>query len=279
MGHIVESLQDREVLAAIEGNFAEGIASFGRGFPGASFHQDEELTWFLSGSVGPNSILLTHFKHDTQAYIDYRIQDTLKYFEEKQVTEVIWRIGPTTYPPDLAGYLEEHGLTYSTTTVCMALDVTNERIPSSPPHGLNIREVLSDKELRMKCALEKVGFGSNNTAAQYYYQTYARNGFGPDANWHHYIGWLNNQAVACATMLFHQGVASIHGVTTILPARHRGIGTALVNYVLCEAEHAGYRIVALSPTNLSEAIYRRFGFNDFCQLHSYKLSLAPKTHE
>ena len=56
-----------DLQAAVEANFAEEMACFGRGLPGATFHQDEELTWFLTGPKGPNGVLLTTFTHTNDA--------------------------------------------------------------------------------------------------------------------------------------------------------------------------------------------------------------------
>ena len=88
------------------------------------------------------------------------------------------------------------------------------------------------------------------------------------------MGWLGNKPVAVAALLLHKGIAGIYGVTTIEEARRRGIGETLTRHVVHEARNLNYRIATLSPTDMSEAIYRRIGFHDYCELYHYRLSVA-----
>jgi GNAT superfamily N-acetyltransferase len=274
MSKIFHSLSEPGLLAAVEGNFAEEMACFGRGLAGGTLHQDEELTWFLTDPNGPNGILLTNFTHDEQDYVDERIDATLDLFREHQVREVGWRIGPTSNPPDLANHLEIHGLSHKATTNCMIMQVTETFIAAAQNANIEVREVLTTDELLLKCTIEKIGFDATEHMAQNYYQTYLKSGFGPDASWHHYIGWQDGQALAVAAVLLHQGVAGVYGVTTLPMARHKGIATMMMYHTLREIARFGYALVTLSPTEMSDALYRRLGFQDYCQLHHYKLAFA-----
>ncbi len=266
--------QITDLQTAVEANFAEEMACFGRGLPGAKFHQDEDLAWFLTGPTGPNGVLLTTFTTTDEAYINTRIVDTLNLFKAQQVQEVGWRVGPTAYPPDLATYLRAHGLIHRATMTCMVLETATISPKAPKPAELVIKEVADMKTLKIKCEVEKLGFSSTDEMAQQYYLSYTNSGFGPGTSWHHYIGWLDHKPVAVAALLLHKGVAGIYGVTTIEEARCQGIGETLTRHVVQEAKKLNYRIVTLSPTDMSEAIYRRIGFRDYCELHHYRLSVA-----
>lgn len=265
-----------DLQAAVEANFAEEMACFGRGVPGATFHQDEELTWFLTGPKGPNGVLLTTFTCTSDAHIHARITETLNTFKAQQVQEIGWRVGPTAYPPDLRNYLQTHGLIHRATMTCMVLEIANVQPEFSGPIGLVIKEVTDEETLKIKCDVEKRGFGSTEGMAQKYYQSYTYSGFGAGSAWHHYIGWLKGEPVAVASLLLHQGVAGIYGVTTVEEARRQGIGETLTRHVVQEARKLNHRVATLSPTDMSEAIYRRIGFRDYCKLYHYRLSV---THE
>lgn len=274
MSKIFHNLAEPGLLAAVESNFAEEMACFGRSLPGGILHQDEELMWFLTGPNGPNGILLTNFIHDDQNHIDKRIDETLNLFKARQVREVGWRIGPTSNPPDLANYLEVHELNHKATTTCMIMKVTETFIASPQSEHIEIREVLTSDELLLKCTIEKIGFDATDHMAHDYYQTYVQSGFGHDASWHHYMGWQDGQAVAVAAVLLHQGIAGIYGVATLPHARKQGIATTLMHHILREIARLGYALVTLSPTEMSDALYRRLGFQDYCQLHHYRLAFA-----
>ncbi len=265
-----------DLQAAVEANFAEEMACFGRGLPGATFHRDEELTWFLTGPKGPNGVLLTTFTNTDDTHINARIIETLNLFKSRQIQEIGWRVGPTAYPPNLSNYLQAHGLIHRATMTCMLLETASTQSQVTGPAKLLIKEVTDEETLKVKCDVERRGFGSTEEMAQKYYQSYMYSGFGAGSTWHHYISWLDNKPVAVAALLLHKGVAGIYGVTTIEEVRRQGIGETLTRHVVQEARKLNYRIVTLSPTDMSEAIYRRIGFRDYCELYHYRLSV---THE
>jgi hypothetical protein len=51
------------IMAAIDANKAEEVAAFGRYLPGAEFHEDEEVRWYLTGLPSSlfNGVQLAHF--------------------------------------------------------------------------------------------------------------------------------------------------------------------------------------------------------------------------
>jgi predicted GNAT family acetyltransferase len=85
---------------------------------------------------------------------------------------------------------------------------------------------------------------------------------------------LHNRPVASASLLYHAGVAGIYGVSTIPVARRRGVAASMTLHLLRVARDTGYRVATLSPTDMSEAIYRRIGFQPYCTLLHYEWSLG-----
>jgi predicted acetyltransferase len=137
---------------------------------------------------------------------------------------------------------------------------------------LVITEIEDLDSLKILRSIEISGFGASETAAQNYYEAYANTGFGEGTPWHHYIGWLHGQPVAIASLLFHAGVAGIYGVTTIPQCRRQGVAAAITLHALHEACRRGYRIAILSPTEMSYALYRRIGFQEYCSLMHFDWS-------
>jgi GNAT superfamily N-acetyltransferase len=151
----------------------------------------------------------------------------------------------------------------------MAVDMLAMR--EDVPHNteLAITEITDLAHLRILREMEMRGFGATEAGAQQYYDVYAGAGFGSGLPWHHFLGWLRTAPVAIASLLYHAGVAGIYGVTTVPEARRQGVGAAMTLHVLRYARASGYRIAILSPTSMSEAIYRRIGFNGYCKLYHY----------
>ncbi|GLV59360.1 hypothetical protein KDH_61870 [Dictyobacter sp. S3.2.2.5] len=277
MSKIFSSLTEPGLLAAVERNFAEEMACFGRNLPGAILHQDDELTLFITGPGGPNGVLLTCFKQHDASYIDTRIEETLARFRSHEVLDPGWRVGPTTQPSDLGTYLERHGMAQRTSMSCLILEVASARRIDVAVNGLEIREVQTLEELQAKCEVERIGFGASEMMARHYYLTYKFSGFGEGQRWHHYIGWREGRAVAVASILLKQGIAGIYGVTTRPEVRRQGIATAMMQHLIGAIGQLGYSIATLSPSDMSGELYHRLGFEDYCQLHHYR-SLAPEEH-
>ena len=137
---------------------------------------------------------------------------------------------------------------------------------------LTITEIEDLEMLKILRSIEISGFGTSENVAQNYYDSYANSGFGDGTPWHHYIGWLHREPVAIASLLLHAGVAGIYGVATIPQSRRQGVAAAMTLHALREARKLGYRIAVLSPTEMSDALYRRIGFQEYCKLLHYDWS-------
>ena len=271
MSLILQNLATPAIGEAIVANFTEEMACFGRGLPQGELHKTPELLWFLTPLPGFSGVLHTRFASDDKAYVDAKINQMIDYFQARRVTPG-WSVGPSMHPGNLATFLRAHGFIYRNQTPGMAVDLfaMNENIFLN--QELTITEIVDLETLKILCSIEKKGFGTSAGGAQVYYDTYANTGFGKGMSWHHYLGWLYDEPVAIASLLFHAGVAGIYGVATIPEARRQGVGTAMTLHTLREARKQGYRVAVLSPTDMSIALYRRIGFQEYCKLLHYAWS-------
>src|SRR6266700_3732098 len=250
MSIILKNLTSPTIEEAIEANFNEEMAHLGYRLPQGELHKTPELLWIYTGSLGPNAVLYSRFASDETSYIDARIDEMQAFFKTRNM-DFSWTTGPSTRPTDLALMLETHGFVYSDITTGMAIDL---------------------QALKILQSIEISGFGASEMAAQNYYDSYAHTGFGNGTPWHHYIGWLYGEPVTIASLLFHAGVAGIYGIATIPQSRRRGVAAAMTLHALHEARRLGYRIAVLSPTEMSYALYRRIGFQEYCKLIHYEWS-------
>lgn len=268
---ILQNLTSPAIEEAIEANLSEEMACFGRGQPQSELHNTSELLWIYAGQRGPNAVLYSRFASDDAMYIHAKIDEMLDFYRMRDV-DFDWTIGPSTRPTDLATMLERRGFVYSDNTTGMAVDLQalNENIYINP--DLSITEIEDLETLKILSTIEMLGFGTSAEMAQKYFDTYANAGFGEGMPWHHYIGWLHDEPVAIASLLFHAGVAGIYGVATIPEARRQGVAATMTLHTLREACKQGYRVAILAPTDMSIAIYRRIGFREYCKLLHYEWS-------
>ncbi len=272
---IIQELGTPAMMRAMEANFTEEMMCFGRVLPGAEVHEDAELGWFYTGRPHLNDVTYTHLAQDNSEYVDKKISEVLAYFSARNAS-VAWVISPITYPPQLATSLEARGFTRIGGDSNMAIDLhqMNENIPA--PSNLVIKEIEDVETLKLHSPIARIGFDTSQETSQSYYECYVGNGFGDGKPWHHYIAWLDNKAVAVATLLLHAGVAGIYGVATLPEARRQGIGAALTLHTMRVARSLGYRIAILAPSEMGMNVYRSIGFQEVGIAHYYKW---PSTRE
>jgi ribosomal protein S18 acetylase RimI-like enzyme len=271
MSIILQHLASPAIEEAIEANLNEEMVYFGRGMPQAELHKTPELLWIYTGSHGPNAVLHSRFASNDPTYVHAKIDKMQEFFKTRSV-DFGWTTGPSIRPSNLATMLETRGFVSSGSTTGMAIDLQalNENIHVNP--DLTITEIEDLETLKTLRTIEMQGFGSSEMTAQNYYETYTHAGFGKGMPWHHYIGRLHEEPVAIASLLFYAGVAGIYGVATIPEVRRHGVGAAMTFHTLHEARRHGYRVAVLSPTEMSIAMYRRIGFQEYCKLHHYEWS-------
>ena len=256
------------MLAALEANAGEEAACFGRGIPGAELHDDAEMTWFITHRRYLNGVVRTHLVQNDFSYVDARIRAVCARFATQKIS-MNWAISPMTTPYTMSSRLLANGFTYRAGDLWMVLDL-HTGIDTPPPRAvLSISECRSVEDLQIWKIVNARGFENFEEGAQNYYENYCNLGFGNGKPWHHYLAWLDNEAVAAASLLLHAGIAGIYGVTTVPEARRKGIGYTITHHILREARKFGYSVAILSPSKMGMNMYRRLGFQDCCHMHHY----------
>src|SRR5450755_2644633 len=260
MDEILRNLSTPAIIAAIEANLAEEMATFGRYFPGAELHEDEEVRWFSTGlSTSFNGILRTHITSDD---INAKIDEVVGYFKMRHLP-LTWPVGPTALPTNLASYLKAHSFTHSHDGTGMAADLQALHEEVVTPGNFRVEVVSSLALLEIYTVTSTRGFGSTEEGTRIYHETYKHIGFGKHLPWQHFIGWLADEPVAVSSLLLHAGVAGIFGVATVPEAQRQGIGAAMTLAPLREARQRGYRVGVLSPSEMGLGVYQRLGFRPY----------------
>ncbi|GAC1626601.1 MAG: GNAT family N-acetyltransferase [Ktedonobacteraceae bacterium] len=272
MDTLLQNVSDPALIAAIEANLAEETFAFGRYRPGAELHEDEELQWFITGlpSSQYNAVVRTSIVSEN---VDAKIDAVLALFKAHGVA-ISWAVTQVTQPADMATRLLARGFTRVHEGTGMAVDLQALHKDAVTPPSFGIEEVGDQKALQMYFRVSMRGFGGSEENTKIYYDTYTNIGFGKDAPWRHYIGWLNDEPVTVSSLLLHAGVAGIYGVTTIPEARRLGIGAAITLAPLREARRRGYHVGILAPSKMGLNVYRRLGFQEYCKMNVYKKDLA-----
>ena len=274
MEELLYGLEDPRLIAALEANLEEEMMCFGRVLSGAEVYNDGQIEGFYTGRGHLNGILRTHLGNASAEEVEERIDAVLAYFRTKQVGEIGWSVGQDCQPPNMEVYLERRGFhRLDEENIGLALDCRLMRAEEIPVADLEIRELTDVDDLSVLYKMEIEGFGSSEIMAEHYREMYRNSGFGQGTRWRHFGGWWRGEAVAASSLLFHAGVAGVYGVATVPAARRHGIARAMVLRAIAVARAEGYRIIILSPTNMSAGIYRRLGFREYTRIRHYTREL------
>jgi GNAT superfamily N-acetyltransferase len=81
---------------------------------------------------------------------------------------------------------------------------------------------------------------------------------------------LDGETVATGLAFEHEGDCGIFNVSTLEPARRRGIGTALTARLLQAARARGCATATLQSTPMAERVYAAVGFRDLGRILEFR---------
>jgi predicted GNAT family acetyltransferase len=146
-----------------------------------------------------------------------------------------WHVGPSMRPPDLGARLVAHGFEYGGDDIGTATDLSTlpEEVPV--PATFAVERVRDRAGLAAWVETLGSGFGKGPVEAEWVGEMCLRLGLDRDGSTcRHYLGRLDGEPVATATLFFGVGVAGVYFVYTVERARRRGIGAAVTLAALRE---------------------------------------------
>jgi GNAT superfamily N-acetyltransferase len=129
------------------------------------------------------------------------------------------------------------------------------------PDGFAFEHVVDDDGLEAWARMFVAAHDAPAAAAQWWVD--ATRAFGlAAAPWAHFVGRLDGEPVALATIVPGAGVAGAFAIGTVPTARGRGIGAAITLAAYDHVRERGFRYGVLFSTELGLPVYRRIGFRE-----------------
>lgn len=266
MSEILSDPSSPAVTLAIDANERERFAYYSQ-VPGGELHADPELTWYITGIpyLLFNGILDTHLPPDE---LDARITRALAPFEARPVP-MFWMTGSSTQPANLGQHLIRRGFTDPGELIGMAVALSALPTELLGPSRLRIERVDDTSMLERWIAALSASFDYTPTVGRLFFDVFASLGLDARLPLCHYLGSLDGQPVATASLFLGAGVAGIYSVGTIPAIRRQGIGAAMTLAALREATTRGYHIGILHAEPMAVSLYRQLGFREYSRLHPY----------
>jgi len=272
MAGVLNELSTRALVNAIEANLFAFLPLWRR-WPAAAIHDGPDLLWSLTGFPIPlfNSVMRANLARDE---VEAAIASVVARGRSRDVP-LLWWTGPATRPADLGERLTAGGFVHVEDAPGMAADLRDVRDPRELPDGLPpapglvVEQVADLATLREWCAAMCAGYEMPAAFGETYYDCLINLGLEAQAPLRHYLGRLEGEPVASATLFLGAGVAGIYDVSTIPAARRRGIGAVMTVHPLQDARADGYRIGILHSSAAGLAMYRRLGFGQYCSIGQY----------
>ena len=261
MSEIHQDFSPAGMTAAIDANVVGTTSSFGR-VPGTELRgEDPDLRFIVSPAV---PFPLFNQVHSTrlQGNADARIEEVFRQYAAHELP-FAWSVGPLSSPPDLGPRLRSRGLRpfYRLPGMAAGLDAVEWDVPL--PAGLTVERVRDAGAAKEYAGVMRTGFEMPGFIDDALFRVLTSLGFAEDAPFVHYVGRLDGEMLATASLSLAAGVAGVFNVTTLHGARRRGIGTALTLAALRDARERGYRVCILQSSEMALDVYRRLGFGRY----------------
>ncbi len=266
MVHVLTDFSAPALIKAIEDNHTEYMLDLRRS-PQVALRHDPEITWFVTSFplAGFNRVLQARFDAGD---IDAKIEAVLGLYRSRGLP-LLWHIGPSTRPADLAQRLIAHGFICTANEPGMAGDLLALEDDPPLPHGLTVQHVSDVETLWEWCLAFKLASGTSSTVSETLFRIEASLGPGQNPARRLYIGFMREKPVATSLVFLGAGVAGLYSVATTPELRQQGIGRAMTLVPLLEARAMGYRIGTLHATEMGLRVYHRLGFQEYCRLSRY----------
>jgi ribosomal protein S18 acetylase RimI-like enzyme len=260
------------LIKVSEDHYFDSFTCFS-GVPGVEVYRGEDMIRIASPGIPnwlTNTVCRCRLSPDNA---DTAINETGEYFRARGV-KPYWRLCPGDTPSDLGGRLVKSGFSLIEEQPAMAVDLRKLNEDVTTPAGFVIERVPDAATLEEKHGwIRRLGAGrSLGTLLMGLWTAY---GFDPDSEWQHYVGLLNGEPVAWASLFCATGVAGIYAVGTLPEARGQGLGSAMTLRPLLDARHKGYRVGVLQSSAMGYNMYRRLGFETCFNIKSFAPASPP----
>jgi ribosomal protein S18 acetylase RimI-like enzyme len=267
MGEILKDFSDSGLVNANEVN-RFGFLDYFKKWPRAEVTDTPEILRAITDVPFGIFNHVFRFKLPPEK-IDSAIEEIIQQGKDRKVP-IWWSLGPVSEPEVTGGHLERLGVVHVSDSPGMGMDLSKleESVPHPPSFSITPVEDQASLDIHNKVFM--TGFEFPDFASEAWNDLVESGGFGEEAGFFLFTGWLEGEPVATSALFLSGGVAGIYNVATLSEARGKGIGTAVTHTAMKEGLQRGYLTCILQSSKLGFNVYKKLGFRETHKLNLYE---------
>jgi hypothetical protein len=265
MSSVLKEIIQESINCYIEKNLDDFYTKSSQ-YPNFTSQNEAKISWVLARNADwPDCIFRADFEN---LNVKKEIL-TIKKLIKKGKAPNSWTIGPLTKPRNLGVHLENYGFSNVYQQAGMAV---------------YLKDLKNIKINKIELVIEKV----DNEEALIQWSEVVSQVFGIQVDFdllkflllqeevHFYLGKFEGNSVSTLMLYLSSGVAGLHAVSTLPEYRNKGFGLSISRTALINALNMGYHIGVLQASSLGEKIYKKLGFQKYCDIISYSINFNEK---
>lgn len=223
---------------------------------GSDFQKAEGLIYY---STGIDNAIFNGIIEDSEGNIpsDEEIDRVIDYFNTRKLPFVWWTS---------AKNLENKGFQFGEILTGIILDIS-QGVPAGQPPSNQLKIKIIQEEVDLKTFSELLGSAFDINTQQLHAVTTVVTKQGEQLN---FLAYLNKTPVGTVTLSTFPSSSGIWNLSTLPDYQKHGIGTALVQAALLEAQKRNYKqVMSLVMPKVSWGLFKKLGFKEVCQYTFY----------
>ncbi len=223
---------------------------------------EDKISWvFAKNADWPNCIFRANL---VDLNIENEILEIKKLILEGKAPNG-WTVGPLTKPSNLGHLLEKNGFSNVYQQVGMAVDLKNIKNEMIYNNDLEVELVDNEESLEQWAKTVSLVF---SVKVDFELLKFLR--LQPEVKF--YIGNFEGKVISTLMLYLSSGVAGLHAVSTLSEYRGKGFGLIISGNALLDAYKMGFYVGVLQASTLGERVYKKLGFQKYCDIISYELT-------
>lgn len=259
-GSVLDMWSEDAILEALDCNSTDAVASWSA-CDHVSVVREDSCTYTMSRVPFPmfNAFMKPRFPSaSARSYADLSLM-----LARRNSVPIMWIMGAKPSPPDFGDRLLIDGFLRTDTPIGMAARLELADLVHITP--LLVKEVTGIPRFDEWCDIVCASHDIAETFHQHWKNAYLAAGFGREAGWRHFVGYIGGEPVAASSSFVDAGVVSISNVSVAPDYRGWGFGHDVSAFPLAMARNAGYSIAAIWSNDRGRPVYEKIGFMPVCR--------------